>query len=62
MVFSIPAYVFTQTVLDGQAAVLLVVPAGVSRASVSATLNGMAGPVPFTLSGSRSDTTTASPI
>ena len=58
MVFSIPAYVFPQTVLGGQAAVLLVVPAGVSRASVSATLNGMAGPIPFTLSGSRSDTTT----
>jgi len=58
MIFSIPTYVFAEPVLGGQAAVLLVVPAGISRASVGATLTGTAGPVPFMLSGARSDSTT----
>ena len=56
--FAIPTYVFAEPVLGGQAAVALLVPAGRSRASVDATLTGTVGPIPFTVSGGRSDTTT----
>lgn len=54
---AVPTYVFAQPVLGAQAAVALVVPFGRSTASVDATLTGMAGPIPFSVSGGRSDTT-----
>jgi hypothetical protein len=56
--FAIPTYVFASPVLGGQAAVALVVPAGRNKASVDATLTGTAGPIPFTVSGGRGDTST----
>jgi hypothetical protein len=56
--FFIPSYTFAEPVLGGQASVLLVVPAGRSRASVDATFAGAAGPIPITVSGERTDTTT----
>lgn len=53
-----PSYVFATPVLGGQAAVLLLVPYGRSRASVDATLTGQLGPIGFTTSGSASDSVT----
>jgi hypothetical protein len=54
----IPSYVFGTPVLGGQAAVALVVPFGRNKVSVDATLTGALGPIPFTLSGGRTDLVT----
>jgi hypothetical protein len=55
LVFAIPQYVFATPVLGGQAAVLLIVPAGHNTVSVDATLNAAVGPIGFTVSGARTD-------
>ena len=54
----IPTYVFKDPFLGGQAAFALLVPAGRAKASVDATLTGSLGGPGFSVSGSRSDTTT----
>lgn len=59
LVMVVPSYVFATPVLGGQAAVALLAPYGRSKASVDATLVGTLGPIPFTLSGGRTDTVTA---
>jgi len=56
--FFIPSYTFAQPVLGGQASVLVVVPAGTSRATVDRTFTGSIGNIPVTLSGERTDTVT----
>lgn len=55
--FVIPTYVFATPVLGGQAAVSLVVPGGRNKVSADATLTGALGPIGFTRSGGRTDTT-----
>jgi hypothetical protein len=55
---AIPTYVFAQPVLGGQASMSLLVPFGRNTTSVDATLTGAAGPLGFSASGGRSDTTT----
>ena len=53
-----PSYVFPEQVFGGQAAVTMLVPYGTSEASADATLTGTLGPIPFTVSGGRSDSVT----
>jgi hypothetical protein len=53
----IVSYVFAQPVLGGQAAVGLMVPYGRNTVSVDATLTAALGPIGFTISGARTDTT-----
>lgn len=54
----VPSYVFPTPVFGGQAALALLVPYGTSQGSVNATLTGALGPIPFTVSGGRSDSVT----
>lgn len=56
--FAIPGYTFATPVLGGQANVLLIVPYGRNRVSVDATVAGALGPIPFTISGGRTDEVT----
>jgi hypothetical protein len=53
-----PSYTFATPVLGGQASLALLVPYGRNRASVDATLTGTLGPIPFTVSGGRTDEVT----
>jgi hypothetical protein len=55
---AIPQYTFATPVLGGQAVVAMVVPVGHNRTSVDATLTGAAGPLGFSVSGSRTDDAT----
>ncbi|HEY1545809.1 MAG TPA: transporter [Xanthobacteraceae bacterium] len=54
----IPQYVFATPVLGGQAAIGMIVPIGNARTSVDAALTGAAGPIGFTVAGSRTDDVT----
>jgi hypothetical protein len=53
-----PSYTFATPVLGGQASLALLVPYGRNRTSVDATLTGTLGPIPFTVSGGRTDEVT----
>src|SRR5882757_2177285 len=55
---AIPSYVFATPVLGGQAAVAMIVPFGRNKVSVDATLTGLLGPIPFAVSGGRTDSVT----
>ena len=55
---AIPQYVFATPVLGGQAAVAMVIPGGRNKVSADATLTAASGPIGFTTSAGRTDTTT----
>ena len=55
---AIPQYVFATPVLGGQAAVAMLIPGGRNKVSTDATLTAALGPLGFTTSAGRTDTTT----
>ena len=55
---AIPQYVFATPVLGGQAAIAMLIPGGRNKVSADATLTAALGPLGFSRSAGRTDTTT----